>query len=1062
MARMAKLSAIYLAALVALTFTAIPARAETPLHRPVEVNFDGVSVESALATLGERAGVRFEYDADLVKGLHPVTYQAEDQEAGRVAMRILYPRGLELGEMRGDRVRIVKRDPYDEFKPKREEVYEFVRKPTLTREGDDVTIAFETAGWCDVTIAIEDNRGTIIRHLASGVLGPNAPEPFVWNSKAQTVIWDGKNDQGEYVDDKDVVAVRVSLGLKPRFERTLFWHPGKHSSQRNPSGFSGQQISFAPAEEGVFVFDSGQGVDHVRLFDRDGDYVRTIYPFPADKIEEVEGLIYHRFPDGVELPIKPNWLQTTFLMSGSNCLHPTYRDGQYRGIQTKGVAFGGITGAAGDAFAVAGDRIALIGYRLSRFATDGTSGGMNLHGPSVTLRSEEPLWRPRRGYRSEDDLSELRPRRAAISPDGRWLYLARYNETFPGHAGAVLWKHVVKRMSYDGDDEPERFLGAPDTGDADGQFNLPADVACDPEGRVYVADHLNDQIQVFDADGQHLRNISVRRPAEIDIHHKTGEIFVFSWGMSCSFGSTRENLSVEHGTFSPTRFFQLSRFSPLDDGAEEQDSWDLARPTKMFGTAANLVYSATVDTWSDPLRVWIVAPWRVQRERFADGFGVMLLELEDGEWQVKREFLDDASRAISRIRPAPYNRQRLYVDHSTGILYLGEGDSYEGKAFKQLVRIDPRTGRTRLVDLPMSTEDMAFDLDGHAYLRTSGMLVRYDPATWREVPFDYGEEHEQTGYGTGSATRSTQVLSGAIFPGNRGWHHGGMHVSANGNIVVSALYSVEQRARHDERVHSGEAYQPRMYPGRFYNFGGRFGGTLVHVIDRHGQMVHDDAIPGLPATINGTAIDARGDIYLLHAAPAVIDGELHFNDHAGTLMKFTPGESRLLSPRGAPVPLAEKPDRPHDVRGYSTSAWAEGAHWLYTGLGWGGKNPGTGCACPNARFAFDYLARSFTPEIDRYNVGVLDSNGNLILRVGQYGNVDDGEPLVERGGPPNPRSIGGDETALKFAPYVATHTDHRLFIADPGNARIVSVKLGYHTDELVSLKDIPDAGDPAN
>ena len=60
------------------------------------------------------------------------------------------------------------------------------------------------------------------------------------------------------------------------------------------------------------------------------------------------------------------------------------------------------------------------------------------------------------------------------------------------------------------------------------------------------------------------------------------------------------------------------------------------------------------------------------------------------------------------------------------------------------------------------------------------------------------------------------------------------------------------------------------------------------------------------------------------------------------------------------------------------------------------------------------------------------------------------------GGPPSPRSIGGDEVALMYACYVATHTDRRLFIADAGNARIVSVKLGYHTEERVWLKDVPE------
>ena len=49
------------------------------------------------------------------------------------------------------------------------------------------------------------------------------------------------------------------------------------------------------------------------------------------------------------------------------------------------------------------------------------------------------------------------------------------------------------------------------------------------------------------------------------------------------------------------------------------------------------------------------------------------------------------------------------------------------------------------------------------------------------------------------------------------------------------------------------------------------------------------------------------------------------------------------------------------------------------------------------------------------------------------------------------RSIGGDEVALVYAPYVATDTDRRLFIADAGNARIVSVRLDYHATERVAL-----------
>ena len=63
--------------------------------------------------------------------------------------------------------------------------------------------------------------------------------------------------------------------------------------------------------------------------------------------------------------------------------------------------------------------------------------------------------------------------------------------------------------------------------------------------------------------------------------------------------------------------------------------------------------------------------------------------------------------------------------------------------------------------------------------------------------------------------------------------------------------------------------------------------------------------------------------------------------------------------------------------------------------------------------------------------------------------------LVTAGGPAKPRKLGGDEVGLFYAPYVAVHTDRRLFIADPGNARIVSVKLDYHVTERIRLGSVP-------
>src|SRR5262245_15988167 len=186
----------------------------------------------------------------------------------------------------------------EEFKIKRQEVFEFAQKPTLTREGNNVTISFESKGYCDATVAIENVQGNIVRHLASGVLGPRAPEPFQKNSLKQTVLWDGKNDQEEYVRDMDGISVRVSLGLKPGFEKNLLWEPKRRHGGTAPR--------FQVTPEGVYVYGGGNGRDFLKLYGHDGQYAKTIYPFPGDKVEQVKGLHHLSYPqDGQTLPVKP-------------------------------------------------------------------------------------------------------------------------------------------------------------------------------------------------------------------------------------------------------------------------------------------------------------------------------------------------------------------------------------------------------------------------------------------------------------------------------------------------------------------------------------------------------------------------------------------------------------------------------------------------------------------------------------------------------------------------------------------------------------------------------------
>ena len=191
-------------------------------------------------------------------------------------------------------------DDYDSLRVQRNEVFEFTEKPGVVREGDRVTIRFTSKAYCDATIAIENATGRIIRHLASGVLGKNAPPPFRRNSLQQAVVWDGKDDQGAYVTPLDDVIVRVSLGLRPRFERTLLWSPHRR--------FGGMPL-LASGPEGVYVCD-GRGVDFIRLYNHDGDYVRSQYPFPSNMLKHVEGLTGMIFRKAIVFRVKAGYINS--------------------------------------------------------------------------------------------------------------------------------------------------------------------------------------------------------------------------------------------------------------------------------------------------------------------------------------------------------------------------------------------------------------------------------------------------------------------------------------------------------------------------------------------------------------------------------------------------------------------------------------------------------------------------------------------------------------------------------------------------------------------------------
>jgi hypothetical protein len=250
----------------------------------------------------------------------------------------------------------------------------------------------------------------------------------------------------------------------------------------------------------------------------------------------------------------------------------------------------------------------------------------------------------------------------------------------------------------------------------------------------------------------------------------------------------------------------------------------------------------------------------------------------------------------------------------------------------------------------------------------------------------------------------------------------------------------------------------------------------------------------------GPRLDPKGNIYLADCVkppgkrwPDELNGRLpkgsaeHWYEWTyGSLVKFGPEGGAVMFPPNKNMPSYVYPfeGEPKLAPGLKEEKVAGtfrdglrlptrliGAKWWHYGFstlqdmiatsgeyGMGGDH----CHCTGTDFDVDDFGRSFYPDQMRFRVGVLDTNGNLMLHIGTYGNQDSCGPdsyvLDPKGKFLRPRKAD-DPKDLKspFAePEIAfgwivgmAVTDKHLYVADSTNRRILRVKLDYAATETV-------------
>ncbi|MEX0715527.1 MAG: hypothetical protein WD066_03025 [Planctomycetaceae bacterium] len=423
----------------------------------------------------------------------------------------------------------------------------FTKKPVVSRDGAGARIDFAVDRETDVAVSIENAQARVIRHLVAGVLGQNPPAPLKANSLEQSVTWDGKDDAGA-IAQGGPFRVRVALGLTPVFDAKLFDEP-----QRLPDLHA---IAAGPGGE-LYIRGSGRDggwgpESDYRVLGRDGKYVRTVAPFPAnlplDRVAELGA-----FPVDESGGYIPRIHEIDHY-----CFYPVKMGGPRVRITQIAVDDGGRV------FFLAGNKeMEHIGVLdKDGGVPEGWSfTGKGLSGGDTTITG---------GF-------------LAVSSDGKRLYVSGASmKGLKENAPAVLWTDARERGPLQvlcGDLERE---GA----GKDGLKN-PAGIATDGKGHVLVADAGNGRVAVIsEADGKIVGEIPVADPGMVGVDRRTGAVYVVTASKAGSFlvkfSDWKEHreigwLSIPSGS-NHTPFLAVSSSTP-DEGAV---AWIASNKSKSY------------------------------------------------------------------------------------------------------------------------------------------------------------------------------------------------------------------------------------------------------------------------------------------------------------------------------------------------------------------------------------------------------------------------------------------------------------------------------------------------
>ncbi len=793
-------------------------------------------------------------------------------------------------------------------------------KPQVIPDGQGYRIRFSVLAPTDATVAVLSPGGKVVRHLASGKLEPHPPAPFQPGLE-QDIRWDGRDDKGAPAPAGCRIA--VWLGLRAQFARLLCEGPAGVAS-RGPIGIAVDRQGNLYVTEGSLFVGRVTTVVSMKVFDPDGNYLRTIIPFRADlPASQVSAVEYITTRDGRHIPLSIQHRHRPF--AGFTPGHP----GMTRHLPV-------ITAAGRIVF---GSRTA---GRLLCVGTDGSCPREFYYGATLPMSGGTVF--------------------LALSPDERYLYVS-------GIGGAKAGPlHAVYRYAWDSPDASVKpFLGVEREPGTDAKhFNDPRGLAVDAAGRVYVGDYLNDRIQVFDAEGRFITSLPVRGPEQIQVHPRTGAVYV---------------LSVQ------------------DRGARERYGKEVS--WEVYADKA-LVKFASLEKWKEITR--LALPKR--KRHMHDAGPLMVLDASRAEpvlWvaNVGRQEPDDLLWKVAdrgdRLEKVAHHIVRLDRYQNVSPPLAADRWNNELYAFHTAhgsVRINPKNGEAKKLVLTGAAGQAALARVGAAAVGPDGLLYVRSAHPEEKAPYAW------------LIRRFNR--RGECVP----FEEAGEYIGTHGRRKVGS----PEHAASLSVGPDGKLYVVAMKSRQDFTAG-------VDLYGAKGQLIRRGLIE-LTASPGGVRAGPTGRLYVSDTLrpknktfpdlyPA--DPRQQYTKWYGTVLCF-PAEGGAVRP-------SETSAMTHFSRA-NAPVTVSGALWEFYGIS--PMPQQAGCLCVIADFDVDGWGRVFVPDVPGYCVTVLDANGNVLTRFGAYGNRDArgaGSAVPE---PPIPIWFGERVAALDHDAFVVDSHNARI------------------------------------